>query len=66
MYQQGMNHIRGAQDWQIDAYEMRGKHNSMIRHQRTIDEMEHSKTPTWCINASPIWGINISEVKNET
>lgn len=58
MYQQGMNHIRGTQDWQIDAYEMRGKHNTMIRHQRNINEMEYSKTS--------IWGINMSEVKNET
>ena len=43
-----------TQDWQIDAYEMRGKHNSMIRHQRTIDEMEH-KVVTW--------GVNMSEVR---
>lgn len=54
MYQQGKNTIRGTQDWQIDAYEMRGKHNSMIRHQRNIDEMEY-KVATW--------GVNMSEVK---
>lgn len=51
MYQQGMNYGRGTQDWQIDAYEMRGRHNSMIRHQRTINEMERN---------SVTWGRNMS------
>ena len=54
MYQQGRNIIRGTQDWQVDAYEMRGKHNSMIRHQRNVDEMEHKVTT---------WGVNMSEVR---
>ena len=45
---------RTTQDWQIEAYEMRGRHNSMVRHQRTIDEIEH-KFATW--------GVNMSEVK---
>jgi hypothetical protein len=52
MYQQGMNHIRGAQDWQIDAYEMRGKHNTIVRHQRIIEEMERNTS---------IWERNISK-----
>lgn len=52
MYKQGMNYSRGTQDWQIDAYEMRGRHNSMIRHQRTINEMNNQPTK---------WGVNMSE-----
>lgn len=51
---QGINHIRGTQDWQIDAYEMQSKHNSLVRHQRTVSEMErHTST----------WGVNMSERK---
>ena len=50
MYQ-GFNHGKGTQDWQIDAYEMRGRHNSTVRHQRTIEEMERS-IPTWGRNMS--------------
>lgn len=51
-----INHTptRQTQDWQIDVYEMRGKHNSIIRHQRTIEEMEY-KVVTW--------GVNMSEVR---
>jgi hypothetical protein len=37
---------RQTQDWQLDAYEMRGKHNTMIRHQRVINEMEYSRPQT--------------------
>ena len=48
------DYSRGTQDWQIDAYEMRGRHNSMIRHQRTINEMNNQPTK---------WGVNMSEVK---
>ncbi len=51
-----INHTptRQTQDWQIEAYEMRGKHNSIIRHQRTIEEMD----------SYPIkWGINMSKRK---
>ena len=46
---------RQIQDWQLEAYEMRGKHNTMIRHQRNINEMEYKRTPTW--------GVNMSEVR---
>ena len=42
---------RETQDWQLEAYEMRGRHNSTVRHQRTIDEMERS-IPTWGRNMS--------------
>lgn len=42
--QQGFNHSKGTQDWQIEAYEMKSKHNSITRHQRAIDEMEYR---TW-------------------
>lgn len=40
-----MNHTimqTQTQDWQIEAMERIGKHNSMIRHQRVIDNMEHN------------------------
>lgn len=53
---QGMNYSRGSQDWQVEAYEQQGRHNSIIRHQRIIDEMEHYSNPTW--------GINMSRRKN--
>ena len=42
---------RETQDWQLEAYEMRGRHNSTVRHQRTIDEMERS-VQTWGRNMS--------------
>ena len=45
---------RQTQDWQLEAYEMRGRHNSVMRHQRTIDEMERS---------TPTWGRNINSFK---
>ena len=31
-----------TQDWQLEAYEYKSRHNSIVRHQRTIDEMENS------------------------
>ena len=42
---------RETQDWQLEAYEMRGRHNSTVRHQRAIDEMERS-IQTWGRNMS--------------
>jgi hypothetical protein len=42
---------RQTQDWQLEAYEMRGKHNSVVRHQRTIEEMERNVS-TWGRNMS--------------
>ena len=42
---------RQTQDWQLEVYEMRGRHNSTVRHQRTIEEMERN-TPTWGRNMS--------------
>ena len=45
---------RQTQDWQIEAYEIRGRHNSIVRHQRTIDEMDRQPTR---------WGVNMSERK---
>lgn len=54
MYKQGINHIKATQDWQIEAYDMNTKHNSLIRHQRVVDEMER-RVPTW--------GVNMSEVR---
>ena len=45
---------RTTQDWQFEAYEMRGRHNSMVRRQRTIDEMNNQPTK---------WGVNMSEVR---
>lgn len=43
---------RQTQDWQLEAYEMRGRHNSVVRHQRTIDEMERNGIA---------WGRNMSK-----
>lgn len=43
MYQQGMNHFKGTQDYQIEAYDHRLRHDSMFRHQKVIEEMENSK-----------------------
>ena len=37
--QQGCSRIK-TQDWQLEAYEYKSRHNSIVRHQRTIDEME--------------------------
>ena len=54
MYQQGRNTIRGTQDWQMDAYEMRGRHNYTVRHQRVIEEMDSHPTQ---------WGVNMSKRK---
>lgn len=42
---------RQTQDWQLEAYEMRGRHNSVVRHQRTIEEMERNGI-TWGRNMS--------------
>ena len=42
---------RETQDWQLEAYEMQGKHNRFIRHQRTIDEIERNGV-TWGRNMS--------------
>ena len=42
---------RQTQDWQLEAYEMQGKHNRFIRHQRTIDEIERNGV-TWGRNMS--------------
>jgi hypothetical protein len=42
---------RQTQDWQLEAYEIRGKHNSVVRHQRTIEEMERNVS-TWGRNMS--------------
>ena len=42
---------RQIQDWQLEAYDMQSKHNSVVRHQRTIEEMERN-TPTWGRNMS--------------
>lgn len=42
---------REVQDWQLDVYEMQGRHNRFVRHQRTIDEMER-RVSTWGINMS--------------
>lgn len=42
--QQGFNYIKGTQDWQLEAYEMKSKRNSIARHQRAINEMENR---TW-------------------
>ena len=53
-----INHTptRQTQDWQLEAYEIRGKHNSVIRHQRVIEEMDtHSTT----------WGVNMSKGRNK-
>lgn len=37
-----LNHTptRQTQDWQLEAYEMQGKHNRFIRHQRAINDAE--------------------------
>lgn len=43
MYQQGMSYGRGTQDWQLEAYEYKSRHNSIVRHQRAIDEMENRR-----------------------
>ncbi len=40
----GNNMSRGAQDWQIDAYEKRSRNNPYVRHQRLVMEMEHDNT----------------------
>jgi len=40
----GNNMSRGTQDWQIDAYEKRGRNNPYIRHQRLVMEMEYDNT----------------------
>lgn len=42
----GNNMSRGTQDWQIDAYEKRGRDNPYIRHQRLVMEMERNVS-TW-------------------
>ena len=39
---QGFNYIKGTQDWQLEAYDMKSKHNSIIRHRRIIEEMENN------------------------
>lgn len=39
--QQGYNRSKGTQDWQLEAYEMKSKRNSITRHQRVINEMEN-------------------------
>lgn len=36
------SHIK-TQDWQLEAYEYKSRHNSIVRHQRTIDEMENRR-----------------------
>ena len=48
-----INHTptRQTQDWQIEVYEMQGRHNRFIRHQRVIDEMER-EVQTWGRNMS--------------
>lgn len=46
--------IKTTQDWQLEAYDMRGKHNNIVRHQRIIDEMDNRPTR---------WGVNMSERK---
>lgn len=40
--QQGFSRIK-TQDWQLEAYEYKSRHNSIVRHQRTIDEMENRR-----------------------
>jgi hypothetical protein len=46
----GNNMLRGTQDWQIDAYEKRGRNNPYIRHQRLVIEIEHDNTDRRNIN----------------
>ena len=42
---------RQTQDWQLEAYDMQGKHNRFVRHQRIVDEMER-EVQTWGKNMS--------------
>lgn len=54
MYQQGMNHDKGAQDWQLEAREHNIRHNFVARHRNIINEMDNQPTT---------WGVNISKRK---
>ena len=49
-----LNHTptRTTHDCQLEAYEMQGKHNRFIRHQRVVDEMEREVQR---------WGRNMSK-----
>lgn len=43
----GQNPTKQTQDWQLEAYEMKGKHNFMVRHQHVVNEMEMGVTNQW-------------------
>jgi hypothetical protein len=43
----GQNPTKQTQDWQLEAYEMKGRHNFMVRHQHVVNEIEMGVTNQW-------------------